>query len=189
MMEQVLIAFNNDNKKDLHTFFESCADDIKQHCVNRGHEYTSICPPDLEEEKVKSLMDSHSICMVASHGYADGIYNNEDIDLVSTKTANYNLTGKIFYSISCYCGINLCPELKRIGTKLFVGYDDILYIRECDESFRESATSGLKSLLEGDSIDVARKKMYDKYSECINNATDKHVKRLLLHNKEHLIFE
>lgn len=187
-MEQVLIAFDNDNQTEAHSFFEDCADDIKQHCIDCGHQYTPISPPYLVENRVIPLMKSHSICMLAAHGYADGIHNQECVDVVSTRTANYNFSNKIFYAVSCRCAINLCPELKRIGLKLFVGYDDTLYIQESNELFRESALSGLKSLLNGDSIDEAKKKMYNMYTRCINNAPDKITKRFLLHNREHLCF-
>lgn len=188
-MEQVLIAFNNDNTTTLHSFFEDCADDIKQHCVERGHQYTPLSPPELVDANINSLMGTHSVCMVAAHGDADGIYNQDYNDIVSTKTTNYNFTGKIFYAVSCNCGINLCPELKRIGAKLFVGYDDTLYIIEGEESFRESALSGLKSILDGDSIEQAKVKMYNKYTSYIESATDKNTKKFLVHNREHLCFE
>lgn len=187
-MEQVLIAFDNDNKTQAHSFFEDCADDIKQHCIDCRHQYTPISPPNLVKDRVIPLMEAHSICMMAAHGNADGIHNQEFVDVVSTRTTNYNFSGKIFYAVSCYCGINLCPELKRIGLKLFVGYDDTLYIQESNELFRESALSGLKSLLNGDSIDEAKEKMFNEYTRCIKNASNKITKKLLLHNREHLCF-
>ena len=33
-MENILIAYNNDPNSELHLFFESCADDAKQFCVD-----------------------------------------------------------------------------------------------------------------------------------------------------------
>ena len=64
-MEQVLIAFNNDNTTTLHSFFEDCADDIKQHCVERGHQYTPLSPPELVDANINSLIYTIRIIMIS----------------------------------------------------------------------------------------------------------------------------
>lgn len=51
-MESVLIAYNNAPNTELHTFFESCADDAKQFCFDYKHTYTPVCPPNLTEQNV-----------------------------------------------------------------------------------------------------------------------------------------
>lgn len=48
-MENILIAYNNDPNSELHLFFESCADDAKQFCVDNQHCFESVCPPGLLE--------------------------------------------------------------------------------------------------------------------------------------------
>ena len=50
-MGKVLIAYNNDSGTELHDFFESCADEAKQICVDNGIDYTAVCPPDLDEQR------------------------------------------------------------------------------------------------------------------------------------------
>lgn len=72
-MESVLIAYNNAPNTELHTFFESCADDAKQFCFDYKHTYTPVCPPNLTEQNVVVQMDKHTICFVASHGDIDGV--------------------------------------------------------------------------------------------------------------------
>lgn len=188
-MENILLAYNNAADVPLHAFFENCADEVKQCCVDNGHAYTDVCPPNLTENNVVGKMEGHTICMLASHGDAYGVYNENDADVVSTRTTNYNFNGKIFYAISCGCAQHLLPHLKSIGVSAFVGYDDQLVVVESDSSFVESAISGLISLLNGDSKEVAKQKMYDSYTKNINEATDKNIKRFLLHNREHLCFE
>lgn len=188
-MEQVLIAFDNAPDTDLHSFFESCADEAKQCCVNNGHRYTSIWPPNLTKQNVVGQMDKYTICFIASHGEKDGVYNNESEELVSVHTTNYNFAGKTLYAVSCSCAISLKPELQRIGLDTFVGYSDNLIVPESDPSFLECAMSGLNSLLSGETKEVARNKMNAKYDECIANASTPFIAAYLIHNKENLCFE
>lgn len=188
-MESVLIAFNNASGIELHSFFESCADDAKQFCIDNKHSYVSVYPPELTEQNVVTPMDRHSICFVASHGDTYGIKNECDSYVVSTRTTNYNLANKTLYTVSCFCADKLLPELLRIGLMTFVGYDDNLRVIESEPMFRESAMEGLKAMLEGDDKQKAKKRMFDKYTECINNTSDEEIKMLLLNNREHLCFE
>ena len=61
-MSKVLIAYNNDSGTVLHDFFESCADEAKQICADNGVEFTSVCPPALNEQNVVGAMSSHQLC-------------------------------------------------------------------------------------------------------------------------------
>lgn len=188
-MESVLIAYNNAPGTELHTFFESCADDAKQFCIDCHHDFIPVCPPQLTEQNVVAPMDKHTICFVASHGDNSGIYNEDCDYVISTRTTNYNLSGKTLYAVSCMCAEKLMPELKRIGLETFVGYNDNLRVIESEPLFRESIMEGLKAILEGYDKDIAKKRMFDKYTESINNAPSEDVEMLLLHNREHLYFE
>lgn len=188
-MESVLIAYNNSPEIELHSFFEACADDAKQFCYDNQHVYVSVCPPDLIVQNVVDSMNKHTICFVASHGDSNGIYNEDSCDIVSTRTTNYNLANKILYAVSCNCADNLMPKLKQIGLNTFIGYDDSLRIVENEPMFRESVMEGLKAILEGDDIQIAKKRMLDKYTENINNAPSEDIEMLLVHNREHLCFE
>lgn len=188
-MERVLIAYNNDYKSELHNFFESCADDAKQFCVDSHHSFSPVYPPSLNEQNVLVPMKEHTICFVASHGDADGVYNEEHAYIVSTQTMNYNLSGKTLYAVSCLCAEKLMPALKRIGLETFVGYNDNLRVIEGEPMFRDSVMEGLKAILKGYDKSIAKKYMLDKYTKCIEDAPSDEIKMLLLHNREHLYFE
>lgn len=188
-MESVLIAYNNAPDTELHTFFESCADDAKQFCVDYKHNYIPVCPPDLTEQNVVVQMDKHTICFVASHGDNNGVYNEVFDAVISTQTTNYNLSGKILYTISCECAKNLMPKLKQIGLETFVGYDDTFFVVESEPMFRISSMEGLRAILEGKDIKTAKEQMFEIFDNFIKEAQDDKIKMLLLHNREHLCFE
>lgn len=186
-MANILVACSNDSSTDLHDFMQSCADEARQICVDDNHNYTLVEVPQLTEHNVISAMSNHQICVIAAHGDADGVYNESDADVVTTRTTNYIFANKGFYSISCSCAQNLCHELMRIGACLFVGYDDIFYVGDNEDAFLGCAIEGLKQLLNGQSKDIAHKAMLNKYDEIIDTLPFKD-KILLLHNKESLVF-
>ena len=148
-MSKILIAYNNDVDAVLHDFMESCADEAKQICADNGIEYSLVYPPDMNEQNVVGAMSEYQLCFIASHGGADGIYNEQDEEVVSTHTTNYNFAGKSFYSVACSCAVNLYPHLKELGLLCFVGYNDTFIVRGDREPFVISALSGLKNFLSG----------------------------------------
>lgn len=190
-MGKVLIAYNNDSGTVLHDFLESCADEAKQICADNGIDYTAVCPPDLDEQSVVGVMPDHHLCFIAAHGDADGIYNQDDEAIVSTRTTNYNFKGKGLYSVACLCAQDLHPHLKALGLRFFVGYNDTFNVRGEHAPFINSAMAGLKSFLSGESADVAKEKMLTTYDEQIValDATDPMAAIELVHNKEALVFE
>lgn len=187
-MANILVAYNNDPGTDLHDFMQSCADVARQICVDNDHKYTLVGVPQLTEHNVISAMPNHQICFIAAHGDKDGVYNESDADVVTIHTTNYNFANKGFYSISCLCAQNLCPELMRIGLRLFVGYRAPFYVGDQENVFLDCAIEGLKQLLTGKTKEIASKAMLDKYDEIIDTLPFKD-KILLLHNKENLVFE
>ena len=190
-MGKLLIAYNNDSGTVLHDFLESCADEAKQICADNGIDYTAVCPPDLDEQSVVGVMPDHHLCFIAAHGDADGIYNQDDEAIVSTRTTNYNFKGKGLYSVACLCAQDLHPHLKALGLRFFVGYNDTFNVRGEHAPFINSAMAGLKSFLSGESADVAKEKMLTTYDEQIValDATDPMAAIELVHNKEALVFE
>ena len=190
-MGNVLIAYNNDSGTVLHNFLESCADEAKQICVDNGIDYTAVCPPNLNEKSAVGVMLDHHLCFIAAHGDADGIYNQDDEAIVSTHTTNYNFKGKGLYSVACLCAQNLHSHLKALGLRFFVGYNDTFNVRGEHAHFINSAMAGLKSLLSGESADVAKEKMLTTYDEQIValDATDPMAAIELVHNKEALVFD
>lgn len=190
-MGKVLIAYNNDSGTVLHDFLESCADEAKQICADNGIDYSSVCPPDLNEQSVVGVMPDHHLCFIAAHGDVDGIYNEDDEDIVSTRTTNYNFKGKGLYGVACLCAQNLHPHLKVLGLRFFVGYNDTFNVRGEREPFVISAMAGLKSFLSGENADVAKEKMLTTYDEQIValDVTDPMAAIELVHNKEALVFD
>lgn len=190
-MGKVLIAYNNDSETVLHDFFESCADEAKQICADNGINYSSVCPPDLNEQSVVGVMPDHHLCFIAAHGDVDGIYNEDAKAVVSIHTTNYNFKDKGLYSIACRCAQNLHPHLKALGLRFFVRYNDTFNIRGEHEPFINSAMAGLKSLLSGENVDIAKEKMLTVYDEQIValDATDPMAAIELVHNREALVFE
>lgn len=190
-MGKVLIAYNNDSETVLHDFFESCADEAKQICADNGINYSSVCPPDLNEQSVVGVMPDHHLCFIAAHGDVDGIYNEDAKAVVSIHTTNYNFKDKGLYSIACRCAQNLHPHLKALGLRFFVGYNDTFNIRGEHEPFINSAMAGLKNLLSGENVDIAKEKMLTVYDEQIValDATDPMAAIELVHNREALVFE
>ncbi len=190
-MGKVLIAYNNDSGTVLHDFLESCADEAKQICADNGIDYSSVCPPDLNEQSVVGAMPDHHLCFIAAHGDVDVIYNEDDEAIVSTRTTNYNFKGKGLYSVACLCAQNLHPHLKALGLRFFVGYNDTFNVRGEREPFFNSALAGLKSFLAGENADAAKEKMLTTYDEQIValDATDPMAAIELVHNKEALVFD
>lgn len=187
-MDNVIIAFDNAPGTSLRTFYESCADEVRQFCYDNEHSFISVFPPDLTHANVIDRMSEYSICFIAAHGSSDAIYNEEDAEIVSTHTTNYNLSDKVLYSVSCLCAINLGPELKRIGLNLFVGYKDVFRVGYDEDAFKTASTSGIKAILEGSTFFEAKQRMLKCYDDCISNASFKDA-LLLLHDKENLYFE
>lgn len=190
IMRKALIAYNNDFRVVLHDFFELCADEGKQICLDNKVDYTSVCPPDMSEQNVCDAMSDHQICVIAGHGDSDGIYNESEYPVVSCGTTNYNFKGKGFYSVACSCAQNLYPHLKAIGLQFFVGYKDTFNVRGERAPFINSAMAGLNSFLNGDSVATAKEKMLNTYDEQIASLdVNSWERKFLVHNKEALVFE
>lgn len=186
----MLIAYNNDSGTVLHDFMESCADEAKQICADNAIEYSTVCPPDLNEQYVIGIMPDHQLCFLAGHGDADGIYNESEESVISTRTTNYNFNGKGLYTVACSCAQNLYPHLKAIGLQFFVGYKDTFNVRGEREPFINSAMAGLNSFLNGDSVATAKEKMLNTYDEQIASLdVNSWERKFLVHNKEALVFE
>lgn len=87
-MSNIVIGFNNHKADILHSFFEKCADSVNTLCEQYNFTTSSFCPPDFTERNIISNMSNSSGCFLAAHGDRDGIYNEQNQDVVSTKTDN-----------------------------------------------------------------------------------------------------
>lgn len=189
-MDRILIAYNNDSTTVLHDFLESCADEAKQTCANNHIDYTSVYPPNLNEQNVIGVMHEHQLCFFAGHGDANGIYNENEEAVISIHTTNYNFNNKGLYCIACSCAQKLHPHLNSHGLLFFVGYNATFNVRDEREPFIDSAMAGLKSFLNGDALKVAKEKMIATYDQQIAalDITDPMAAVELVHNKESLVF-
>lgn len=196
-MSNVVIAYNSKDSV-LGGFFTKCADKAKLTCQNNGHTFTEFFPPKLTESNVIGNMSKSDVCFLASHGDRDGIIDDKEGYIVSTRTTNYNFIGKIFYTVSCYSALNLKDELLRIGIKAFIGYDDEFKVGDVSDEkiFVDCAVSGFEELASGATISDARSAMLAKYDFEINRLSDDLSSpnsffnaSLLLNDKEHLCFE
>ena len=187
-MADILIACNNDANVELHNFMQSCADVARQYCVDNNHSYTSVVPPSLIESNVIPPMQKHQLCFIAAHGDSDGIYNENDADVITIRTTNYAFADKGLYTIACSCAQNLYPELNRLGIKLFVGYNAPFIVGDDEDAFCDCAVEGMKHILQGKTKSEAYKAMLDKYDDVIKTLSFKDKIRLL-RDKERLRFE
>jgi hypothetical protein len=185
-----IIAYNNDGHSDLHRFFESCADCIKECCASLDDTYESVYPPNLTETVLLGHIPNHDVCFIAAHGTQDAILNEKEETVISTRSAIYDLKGKVFYAVSCFVGKTLKDELMRVGARVFVGYSEDLRLTErIEDDFSKVAVSGLVNLLNGDAPEEAKNKMIEEYDRCINETSNFIDKAALMHNKEYLCFD
>lgn len=190
-MNSILIAFNSCPDDSSHSFFQSCADDARQLCADTSIPCTSKTGDDLSEQSIMQAMESHALCIFASHGSCDSIVDENGNDVISTRTTNYAFNGKGLYAVSCWCAQSLMPELCRIGLSLFVGYDDEIRFSGDESVFVDCALSGLRSLVAGNRFDQAKADMLSSFDDAIKKAGDSpnpFEKMFLLHDKESLVF-
>ncbi len=189
-MSSILIAFNSCPDDSSHSFFQSCADEARQLCADISIPCTSKTGDDLAEQSIMHAMESHSLCIFASHGSCDSILDENGNDVISTRTTNYAFNGKGLYAVSCWCAQNLMPELCRIGLSLFVGYDDEIRFSGDESVFVDCALSGFRSFVAGKRFDQAKADMLSSFDEAIKKAGESpnpFEKMFLLHDKESLV--
>ena len=190
-MNSILIAFNSCPDDSSHSFFQSCADEARQLCADNNVLSTSKTGDDLSEQSIMQAMESHALCIFASHGSCDSIVDENWNDVISTRTTNYAFNGKGLYAVSCWCAKGLMPELCRIGLSLFVGYDDEIRFSGDESVFVDCALSGLRSFVAGNRFDQAKADMLSSFDDAIKKAGDSpnpFEKMFLLHDKESLVF-
>ncbi len=187
-MASVTIAFNNAPSTEGHQFFQLCGDKARELCAENKHEYFLLTPPTLLSHHFSKRMDNDTVCVIAAHGDAGAIYNEYEQEVISIRTTNYNLGDKTVYVVSCHCAQHLGEELRRIGVKIFVGYNGVFNIGSEEDLFIDSALSGLQSLLRGNTLETSKNDMVSSYTNAIDNAIQNVDKWLLLDNMEHLVF-
>lgn len=190
-MEKVLIAYNDYASENSRQFFDNCATDIRNYCLEKNFDYYLLTPPNLTEVQFMEMAQDSKICYVASHGRSDSVVNEKGEEFVSTKTTNYNLNGKCFFAVSCYCAQNLKDELLRIGLKLFVGYRDKYTEFPGYDEFMQSANYGLKVFIDGQNVAQMKGSINAEYDRLFDVLNEKNALAAdaLLDNKESLVIE
>jgi hypothetical protein len=81
--------------------------------------------------------------------------------------------------------------MQRIGLRLFVGYNSGFGVAGDISPFVESVMSGLSSFLSGNNVATSRNYMNSVFDEqiAILEEINPNAAHLLLHDKEHLVFE
>ncbi|MBP5421266.1 MAG: hypothetical protein J6Y78_02360 [Paludibacteraceae bacterium] len=189
--KSILIAFNSSPEDRSRSFFQSCADEVRQLCVDASVPFSSKTGDELTEQSIMRSMDNHSLCVFAAHGSSDSIVDENGNDVISTRTANYTFKGKGLYAVTCWCAKSLMPELRQVGLSLFVGYDDEIRFSGEESVFVDCALSGLRSFVFGKNLELAKADMLSSFDEAIKMAAanpNPFEKMFLLHNKESLVF-
>lgn len=190
-MNSILIAYNSCPNDDAHNFFQSCADEVRQACANIGLGCTIKTGEELTEQVIIQSMYSNSLCVFASHGSSDSIFNENNEEVISTRTTNYVYSGKGLYAISCGCASALLPELSKIGISMFVGYENDFSYSGDEGVFVDCALSGFRSLVVGKPFKQVQSDMLASFDDAIRNAEDSSnpfEKMFLLRDKESLVF-
>ena len=166
-MERVLIAYNNEPGGVLRDFMESCSDEAKQICIDNQIDFRSVSSPNLTEQSVIGTMTECALCVISAHGDVYGIYNENNEDVVSTRTTNYVFNGKGLYSVVCLCAQHLLPQLASVGLKFFVGSNKEFTVRGDRLPFITCAMSGLRYFLSGNNAQDSYAKMLQTYDDQI----------------------
>ena len=140
------------------------------------------------ESNVIPPMQDHQLCFIAAHGDSDGVYNEKNADVITTRTTNYAFANKGLYTIACSCAQNLYPELHRSGLKLFVGYNAPFIVGDDEDAFCICAVEGIKQILQGETKSAAYIAMLNKFDIVIKTLSFKDKIRLL-RDRERLKFE
>lgn len=164
-MSTILISYNNNQNDPAHDFFEFCIDQVKVSCdvMQIGYQISDLTTIEISRKILNSVA-----CVIASHGDKKSIANERNEDVISDRTFNHCFSGKLLYAIVCSCGQELKPLLEREGLCSFWGYNDELVFKSGYRHFADAVTSGIISLIQGDTIGTARLKMCDTYERLID---------------------
>ena len=158
MVDNIIIAVDDSPEEAYRLFFETCADSIREKAVEVGVEHHRIGSTNLNAEYINETIQriNNTFAFSAfSHGTNTALVCGAN-EYISITENNYHFDSSLFYSFACLCGNNLKDELVRNGVGCFWGYQtDVNFCPEIPE-FVDCATIGLKSLLDGDTLKVAR---------------------------------
>ena len=196
MIKTLLVYDNKD--ANLGDFFEDCFSNSNTHLAACPDiEIDSINSRALNELtillKTSSLNNNPFLFISYSHGSENELLQNGYVPYVSETINHTCLKNSFSYCFACHTGKKLGKTLVDNGTKCFIGYNNEVYIQlffNAKPHFVECATHGLKSFIEGKSIEKTIVDMKEKYTEKIDEfyIKDMLTASLFLHNRDSLVY-
>lgn len=186
-----LIVYNDNTEDSAGGFFANCGEEILEETENRQIDRTVLTPPSLTNTLLIQHLSDCQVCVIANHGDARSI-DGDNGDLVSVSTNNKAFLGKLLYAISCSCAQKLKDTLASDGLRSFWGYDNELKVWYGYPQYARSALAGLKSLMAGNKVKVAKEQMLAQYNADIAELEEQYPDRpelaaTLLDNREALV--
>ena len=181
-MIDIVIAFDKDDwdiesESGLGLFYDSCAKQMQEFIfLNFSHKLHMISGNDLNEievEKILAKTISNHTFVAYSHGKNDALlYDNQQKEYLSKTTKLQNIQGGLFYTWSCYSGIDLGEHLVQNSYQTFIGYKDwvvgISTIGSISQRYIDCTNAGLIAFINGATALEALRIMYDTYSNQID---------------------
>lgn len=182
----------------LDCFFEACALDFVEEVFDiNATQITEVAGKQLSLNSINSILDSKNqpfLLVAYSHGSNDSLLcNNQTNYYIRSGINDDKFPNCIFYTWSCFTGIQLGKTLIQNNCRAFIGYEGTIIAGTGEiESFIESANSGIKLLVDGKNIKQVLSGMYGKYNELIdyleNEKQDYFIASLLRRNRDELVY-
>jgi len=171
MVDNIIIAVDDSPEEAYRIFFESCADSIRQKAVEAGVTHHRIGSANLNAEFINETIQgiNNTFAFSAfSHGTNTALVCGTN-EYISTTENNYHFEASLFYSFACLCGNDLKEELVRNRVGCFWGYhSEVNFCPEISE-FVDCATIGLRTLLNGENLTMAKEATNTCYDDAIAN--------------------
>jgi hypothetical protein len=181
-MIDIVIAFDKDDwgiesQSGLGLFYDSCAKQMQEFIIsNHSYKLHMISGYDLNEVEIANILEktiSNHTFVAYSHGKNDALlYDNQQKEYISKTTKLPNIQGGLFYTWSCYAGIELGKDLVQNSYQTFIGYKDWIIsvetMSDIAQRYIDCTNSGLKAFLSGQTALDAFKITYDMYSNHID---------------------
>lgn len=144
-----------------------CADVMREASVGANIDYKLMYADQLTMSRVTDVLnelDAPNVLTAFSHGTPRGYRNSSDeyyIDKDETTGLLYKLAGHMIYAIACFSGVaELVGEMLRKGAVAYWGYKSEFVYRKT-EGLGECVTLGLRSMLQGKTLEEAKKDLLD----------------------------
>jgi len=203
-MIDIVIAFDKDDwdietESGLGLFYDSCAKQMQEFIVlNLSYKLHMISGNDLNEIEVANILAktiSNHTFIAYSHGKNDALlYDNQKKEYLSKTTNLPNIQGGLFYTWSCYAGIELGKYLVQSSYQTFIGYKDwvvgISTIGNISQRYIDCTNAGLIAFINGATALEALRIMYDTYSNQIDeleNISDYLIQAHFRRNRDALV--